>query len=407
MKYSIYRNEEEITDGSWEVGDKFRAKLELEDGKYRSKIELIDTQNQIRFASIKGGKINELKTIIPSTLKSGTWRIRLTIIDVETQEIQIHIKGNKELQKDKREKSKIGSNNHTELEAQKKAEEEEQLRLKQEDEARIKAEREAQKKAEEEEQLRLKQEDEARIKAEREAQLKAEEEEQLRQKQEEEARIKAEQEAQLKAEEAERLRKEREINIKEMDKDELLIMISKMDSEEELDRIIAIELNDEEKADLEIPVSEIESIDKKYYVNLRENNVKYLYDMLEKKPIDIKQAADAPMDEIRAWYTDLYRIYDNDDHMLRKEYRKIRTFNAQKDQELAKIRDSPKAEDLLDVLSGVSSLAKEKLNEIGIYKVIDILEQPLDVLIHLEVDPERPLLWKLWLTNAKAHFQIH
>jgi hypothetical protein len=85
--------------------------------------------------------------------------------------------------------------------------------ISQEDEARLKAEEEAQRKAEDE--ARLKAEEEAQRKAEDEARLKAEEEAQR--KAEDEARLKAEEEAQRKAEDEARLKAEEEAKRKAED----------------------------------------------------------------------------------------------------------------------------------------------------------------------------------------------
>ncbi len=197
------------------------------------------------------------------------------------------------------------------------------------------------------------------------------------------------------------------INISKMSMKKIKIMLHELENDEQLSNILAIDLNEEQLKDLKIPIAEIESIDIKYYNSLKDAGIDDIAQILVYKPIEIKQIADAPMDEIKAWYSDLYIIYKKKNHRLKKEYRIIRSFNDAKDEELSKIRGTSKAEDTIDVLSGVSDDAKVKLSEMGIINVLDILEYPLDDLTKIEVDHEKPLLWKTWLANAKSHFGIH
>ena len=141
---------------------------------------------------------------------------RIREAEIKAREME---EARKKAEEEARQKAEEEAKRKAEEEARRKAEEE--ARRKAEEEARRKAEEEAKRKAEEE--ARRKAEEEARQRAEEEARRKAEEE--ARQKAEEEARRKAEEEARRKAEEearrkAEEARREAEEAMRRVDEEQ-------------------------------------------------------------------------------------------------------------------------------------------------------------------------------------------
>ncbi len=187
---------------------------------------------------------------------------------------------------------------------------------------------------------------------------------------------------------------------------EIAQVLDEVRSEDDLDRILGIGLSNLQIVEFDIPVAEIMDMDRKYISILKDNDILYIGHMICMKPIEVMKLTGASLDEIKSWYMFIYKVYINENHMLRKEYRRIRMDYEEAQRQLKTLRDSDNAQDTLEVLSGVSTQAKDKLEEVGIVYVVDLLERTLLELINLEVDREKPLLPKLWLANAKSHIGV-
>ena len=146
----------------------------------------------------------------------------------------------------------IALNKYEEEQARLKAEQE--TKEKAEEQARLKAEQEAKEKAEE--QARLKAEQEAKEKAEEQARLKAEQE--TKEKAEEQARLKAEQEAKEKAEEQVRLKVEQEAKEKAEEQARLKVEQEAEEKAEEQARLKAKQEEKERQESIDKDITEYE-----------------------------------------------------------------------------------------------------------------------------------------------------
>ena len=184
---------------------------------------------------------------------------RIREAEIKAREME---EARKKAEEEARQKAEEEAKRKAEEEARRKAEEEarrkaeEEARRKAEEEARRKAEEEAKRKAEEE--AKRKAEEEARRKAEEEAKRKAEEE--ARQRAEEEARRKAEEEARQKAEEEARRKAEEEARRKAEEEARRKAEEARREAEEAMRRV------DEEQRrirEAEIKVKELEEARKR------------------------------------------------------------------------------------------------------------------------------------------------
>ncbi|MHA2503090.1 MAG: hypothetical protein ACXAE3_09480 [Candidatus Kariarchaeaceae archaeon] len=199
---------------------------------------------------------------------------------------------------------------------------------------------------------------------------------------------------------------DQDLDMNSLSESDQIAVIADIDTEEDLEGIIPIVLDQDDVNDLEIPIAELEEVSKESQQNLKESEILYISHLLETAPVELYTITGASVDEVKSWLDIGYRIYNNEKHGLRKEYRKIRAEYLEFQRQLDNMMESARAMDPLSVLVGVDEKSLERLSEEGIENVGQLLQIPLVDLINLEVDPDKPLLPKLWLANAKSHVGI-
>ena len=197
-----------------------------------------------------------------------------------------------------------------------------------------------------------------------------------------------------------------EIILNELIEDEIHEILATIVTEEELARILPTHLDTDTRNDLQIPIAELEEISKEHQSRLRADELLYVSDLLENDPSRLQEVSLAEVTDVVEWLDQAYLILKRPEHGLRREYRRLRSEYTAYQRQLETMMDSKQAQDPLSVLVGVNRLSIQKLHEEGIETVGQLLQWKLIDLINLEVDPDKPLLPKLWIANAKSHVGI-
>lgn len=381
-KIKIQRNGSEKFNGSWVPGDTVEITLTLDTDQYRSKIEIVDTNNNLRFRSTRGGSNNRLIAILPKTKYWGLWLVlifienqgEVTSIDFELP-YQQYDRARKANITEIAMKTEIIENTQEEFHSS-TTDEQNDIEL---------------------DVMRTSNNDNTSNK-----QVKKDFTEPI----ERQVKKNTDETPDIENKEVATIAPP-DITIAGLSKEEIKETLETIMTEEDLERVQAIGISELQKIEFEIPVAEIIDMDKKYFPILKNEGIQYISHILITKPAIVKQISKASLIEVKMWYNFCYEIYKNNKHPLRKEYRKIRMEYEEAQRQLKTLMDSEKSSDTLEVLSGVSTASKNILEKAGIISVIDLLQKTLLELIDLEVDKEKPLLPKLWIANAKSHLGIH
>ncbi|MCY3413991.1 MAG: hypothetical protein INQ03_20275 [Candidatus Heimdallarchaeota archaeon] len=158
--------------------------------------------------------------------------------------------------------------------------------------------------------------------------------------------------------------------------------------ESQLAEIDAIEISEDEVIDLEIPITEVHDIGTIFTTRLAAQNVKYISDLIRRKPIEVKEIAESNLKRILKWYDFAYAVLDKPNHPLRVEYRSSRQDRQKYKEQITQLARSEKGIEPITAL-GIREGTIEKLKAAGINTVGDMLKAELAHLIVLDFTKEK------------------